>query len=558
MEQQYRASKYNSFVSLEGDAGALAYNALCSSLVVITANLQNRLEWLALTQATVGPDDELAALIPFGLLIPADFDELSEIRVRAKKLRSGVSNLILTIAPTLSCNFRCGYCFQDHPPVYMGEEVINHLIKFVADRANELEGLGITWFGGEPLLATPTIHRLSKAFRELAEQHDFKLGASSIVTNGWGLTERNCQLLQDCGIGFIQVTLDGVGSVHDGRRPLADGSPTFDRIVQGIEIALRQLPDTKITVRVNLEQTNAEAVDDLYEYFRARGIANRLNIYAALTQPFAACSKVKAPLTDDGANAIIARHGARRVSDSRQQVDLPVLKSYGYCQAQFRSAFVVSPTGALFKCWRDLSLDETFSVGHLMTRTLPIANEQRMVREGFETWDFTQDEECANCGVAPICGGGCMVDGMRRAEDYSRPRKVCSPYRDRHHLAEVLMLAYRSWNARLESIPTAVSRLGLRIESQHHEPRATEAGRGIPSVRVVCQGTPWAIAPMAPTGRANDNQGPEAIVICSCPSLYHPTCPQLTPEEEEKKKEKEKEKKEEGQASHPPLSMVLK
>lgn len=577
MEQQFRASRYNWFVPLGGgDADALAYNALSSSLLMIAPDLRCRLELLARTQATVGPDDELAALIPFGLMIPADFDELSEIRERARKLRGGVSNLVLTIAPTLSCDFRCGYCFQDHPPVYMGEEVLSRLIKFVAGQANDLESMGITWFGGEPLLATPTIHRLSKAFSELAERHDFKLRPASIITNGWGLTERNCRLLQDCGIGFMQVTLDGVGSVHDERRPLADGSPTFDRIVEGIETALRQLPDTKIAVRVNLEQTNAEAVDDLYEYFRARGIADRIDVNAALTQPFAACSKVKAPLTDDGANNIALRHRARRISDSRRQADLPVLKSHGYCQAQFRSAFVVSPTGALFKCWRDLSLDETSAVGHLITRELPATNGQRVVREGFETWDFTQDEECANCGVAPICGGGCMVDGMRRAEDCSRPRKVCSPYRDSHYLAEVLMLAYRSWTARPESIPTAISRLGLRIESQNHGLRATEVGHGIPRVRVVCQGAPWAVAGTAPIDSAQYNPGPEAITVCTCAtlcstygscSLLALTVPQspdlpvqpgppppdlpvpLVPPDEEK---------EEGRASGQPLLAVLK
>lgn len=551
MEQQYRVSRYNSFVPLEGEAGTLAYNALRSSLVVITPNLQNRLEQLASTQGAVAPDDELAQLIPFGLVIPADFDELSEVRVRARKLRSGVSNLVLTIAPTLSCNFRCGYCFQDHPPVHMREEVINSLIKFVADQANELERLGITWFGGEPLLATPTIHRLSKAFRDLSEQHGFELAPASIITNGWGLTERNCRLLQDCGIGFMQVTLDGVGRVHDQRRPLANGSPTFERIVQGIKTALMRLPDAKIAVRVNLEQTNADAVDDIYEYFRACGIADRVDVNAALTQPFTACSKVEAPLTDQRVDEIISRHRARRVNDRSRQADLPSLKFLSYCQAQVRNAFVVSPTGALFKCWRDLSLDEACAVGHLMARELAPDNGQRVVREGFETWDFTEDEECANCSVAPICGGGCMVEGMRRTGDYSRPRKVCSPYRDRRHLAEALMLAYESRNSRRESIPTPVGRSDLRMKSPHHGPGATEAGRGIPGVRVVSQGTARVAAPIARSDRpqgnqtptapsdrpqgnqaptapgdpTQDNQEPEAILICTCGILR--SCPKM-------------------------------
>ncbi|MGH9468019.1 MAG: radical SAM protein [Terriglobales bacterium] len=502
MEQRYSTSRYNWFVPLAESADALAYNTLCGSLVVIPAALQHRLELLAVTGESVGPGDELAALVPFGLLIPNGFDELAEVRRRARKLRGGAGNLVLTIAPTLSCNFRCEYCFQDHPPVFMSDEVAERLIAFVAGRAAGLEGLGITWFGGEPLLATPIIHRLSRAFRELAAGHGFTLGPASIITNGWGLTERNCRLLQDCGIGFIQVTLDGVGGTHDRRRPLADGSGTFDRVVRGIATALKLLPEAKITVRANLEETNAEAVDELERYFRAAGAADRLSVYAAVTQPFASCSKVEAPLTLLRVNEIVSRQRAHQAARGSRPTQLPVLRSHGYCQAQFQSAFVVSPTGALFKCWRDLGLDETSAVGNLMTREQPANNQARVIRQEFETWDFTQDEECAHCGVAPICGGGCMLDGMRHAGDFSRPRKVCSPYRDRHHLTETLLAAYRSR-------------------------AASEAGTAAPGIQVISHGTPWAAAAVEPNWGAPADQEPDAFFVCTCPVLYHPPCPQL-------------------------------
>ena len=55
----------------------------------------------------------------------------------------------------------------------------------------------------------------------------------------------------------IQVTLDGPQAVHDGRRHLVSGRPTFDTIVKGIDAALAR--GHAINLRTVLDRQNLDA-----------------------------------------------------------------------------------------------------------------------------------------------------------------------------------------------------------------------------------------------------------------------------------------------------------
>jgi uncharacterized protein len=77
------------------------------------------------------------------------------------------------------------------------------------------------------------------------------------VTNGFWL-EEYIDILSKGKIREIQVTLDGTASVHDKRRFLKGGGPTFDKIVQGIDACLV----AKIPVNLRMV-ADKENIDDL-------------------------------------------------------------------------------------------------------------------------------------------------------------------------------------------------------------------------------------------------------------------------------------------------------
>ena len=75
---------------------------------------------------------------------------------------------MLTIAPTISCNFACTYCFQEHPQRTMDSEQVTRTKRFIEARLQHGTHLHVTWFGGEPLMAFPVIQSLLPWMEELA------------------------------------------------------------------------------------------------------------------------------------------------------------------------------------------------------------------------------------------------------------------------------------------------------------------------------------------------------------------------------------------------------
>lgn len=443
MKPRYVMSKYNFFFPLSDEERVLGFNSLARSLIVISPSSQRRLQHLTRRTEPFELDGELSVLVSQGFIIPETFDELAKIREQSRRNRDSASSLNLTIVPTLSCNFRCGYCFEEHPVSFMSQETQAALISFVERRASELETLGVTWFGGEPLLAVKTIVHLSRAFTQLAAEHDFHFKPASLITNGWGLSVRNCELLEESNIGNIQITLDGVGEIHDQRRPLSNGQGTFTRLVDNISNVLNILGDSKLTVRVNLEEANQNALQDVYDYLNTRGLTDRVGVSPGQLRPYTGCSKITTPLNRQQFYELRSKHD-RQCAQNGKAPELPSLLALGYCCAQKRNAYIISPTGALFKCWTEIGLDETRAVGHLQAREVDRTPEQRKSAAIYEDWDFLQDEECAACKVAPICGGGCTWAGMMNTGGFTRPAKVCSPYKFGNNLERAVKLKYEA------------------------------------------------------------------------------------------------------------------
>jgi len=139
----------------------------------------------------------------------------------------------LFFVPNYSCNFSCTYCYQEgysNPQDQLTIEIIDSFYVYVKTEFASRKKY-ITLFGGEPLLAGEKQKKLVKYFLEKASENNLEV---CIVTNGYTLTEY-MEVLSNAKIREIQITLDGVNAVHNKRRPLKDGSSTFDRVSRGID-----------------------------------------------------------------------------------------------------------------------------------------------------------------------------------------------------------------------------------------------------------------------------------------------------------------------------------
>ena len=125
---------------------------------------------------------------------------------------------------THRCNLLCAHCYQDdraaHTSVEALHETLDKYCRFLA-KINCRGHVYLT--GGEPLL--------HPAFCELAEEITRRGMAFSVLTNGTLIDLDTANRLALLHPAFVQVSLDGVGEVHDRVR----GLYSFERALKGID-----------------------------------------------------------------------------------------------------------------------------------------------------------------------------------------------------------------------------------------------------------------------------------------------------------------------------------
>lgn len=173
----------------------------------------------------------------------------------------------LFFVPDYACNFGCSYCYQDeyaYPNALLNEDVIDAFYSFIDDRFNNRRKY-ITLFGGEPLL--PGEHR-KKLIRYFTEKSIERQTDLAVVTNGY-LLEEYLPILKNARIREIQVTLDGTEKIHNQRRPLKNGDPTFKQIVEGIDRVLKE--NIPLNLRVVVDKHNIDNLQELARFAIDKG-----------------------------------------------------------------------------------------------------------------------------------------------------------------------------------------------------------------------------------------------------------------------------------------------
>lgn len=171
------------------------------------------------------------------------------------------------------CNLRCRYCYyleKDHlydgnDAHFMSERLLE---KFIADymQAQTTPEVLFTWHGGEALLRPIAFYE-----RALQLQRRYARGrqvVNSIQTNGTLLTPEWCEFLRENGF-LVGISIDGPRDVHDAyRRTSADG-PSFDRVMQGLQLLKDHHVEWNALAVVN--NLNVEQPREFYRFFKDIG-----------------------------------------------------------------------------------------------------------------------------------------------------------------------------------------------------------------------------------------------------------------------------------------------
>jgi len=117
-------------------------------------------------------------------------------------------------------------------------------------------------------------------------------------------------------------------------------------------------------------------------------------------------------------------------------VEYPQASGGVICGALSNISFVISPTGHLFKCWEEISLDPAKSVGDIFSSELTDRQKANLAK--FRSWNPFTLSECRECDILPICMGGCPIRGINHG---SATSGVCSPWK--YNLGDMLEIRYQ-------------------------------------------------------------------------------------------------------------------
>lgn len=377
----------------------------------------------------------LRDLINHGFLVENDADELSEIEAAHREARQSREQLDLVIAPSMACNLDCPYCFETNRYAgRMSGEVQDNVIGLVRRSFDGgAQRLTVTWYGGEPLLAFSVIERMSRRFLALCDALGREYSAE-IVTNGTLMTGEKAERLAALKVKRAQITLDGSPDLHDARRVGRTHSPTFYRILEGIESALAHI---QVAIRVNVCRAVAARLEELLQILAARGLNRTVSVYVA---PLQEARGRNAPRRESGdcVQLPVANGGSAELDllSSEEAADLELrfdelLWKYGFsipdrlprprgttCVADKDQGWLIEANGNIQKCYWTAGFASE-AVGRLSADGIAATSPYGK----WQDWMAQRNAECGRCIMLPLCLGRCPLKHLNNETDFCPPTK---------------------------------------------------------------------------------------------------------------------------------------
>jgi len=330
------------------------------------------------------------------------------------------------LSTTYSCNLNCKYCFQSQKrelykdtPVYMEEDMLDKAFDFMVKINEEILATGrskITIYGGEPLQSDKRHKAIIKLALERAKEHNFWI---LVITNGADLIEY-VDMLTEYKVGEVQVTLDGPREVHNRRRPFVDGRESFDKIVEGVDVALAC--GLRINLRFVGDKDNIDSVPELVEFMIKKGWYNQPTFKTHIGRMCCGLTPeyehnllssnqfikklVELYKTD---NQVEKKVPSRLVGlDRLLSTGMPYPPIFDACPGT-KLEYALDAVGKVYPCSLGVGMEE-FLVGEYYP-------EIKFYPDKLNKWqgrNIFSNSECKECSVSLLCGGGCPRDALEK------------------------------------------------------------------------------------------------------------------------------------------------
>ena len=171
------------------------------------------------------------------------------------------------------CNLACKYCYyleknnlyQNSHRHLMSDETLEQFTREYIE-AQTMPQVLFTWHGGEPLMRSIDFYK-----KALALQKKYAHGKqidNVIQTNGTLLTDEWCEFFAQ-NHWLVGISIDGPQEYHDHYRVTPAGKPSWEKVMQGIQLLKKHRVEWNAMAVVNAY--NAEHPLEFYHFFRDNG-----------------------------------------------------------------------------------------------------------------------------------------------------------------------------------------------------------------------------------------------------------------------------------------------
>ena len=171
------------------------------------------------------------------------------------------------------CNLACKYCYyleknnlyQNSHRHLMSDEMLEQFTREYIE-AQTMPQVLFTWHGGEPLMRSIDFYK-----KALALQKKYAHGKqidNVIQTNGTLLTDEWCEFFAK-NHWLVGISIDGPQEYHDHYRVTPAGKPSWEKVMQGIQLLKKHRVEWNAMAVVNAY--NAEHPLEFYHFFRDNG-----------------------------------------------------------------------------------------------------------------------------------------------------------------------------------------------------------------------------------------------------------------------------------------------
>lgn len=355
-----------------------------------------------------------------GFFVDDSVDELKLSEKALVKEQMNSTHLLLTIIPTLNCNLDCIYCYQHDMHNSAKRISRNTLHGIIAEiqQDDELTSVHVEWNGGEPLLEIELIKQFSSELVELCDRKGIAY-TSSISTNLFALNDEIVENLITARISSVDTTLAGTANVHDKYRLVRyEKKGSFHKVWDNIQRILKTIPlSICINVTADSEPDTYRLIDMITEIK-----SENLSISFLLIEDYGFGDK-DIFLDKETYFPVMLRLLEYAISRGlKAEVNSNFGCKYVFCAAQINKSYLIHPSGRIYKCANDYSIENSIGIvsnnGFILSGTQPPFNPYL-------------DENCRYCNILPYCNGGCH---------YARHRETNFCPHEKNYITELLKL----------------------------------------------------------------------------------------------------------------------